>query len=247
MKKRLSIVIFALLLAVSLVGCAYKPAADSANTGVAQVSGGINVNGTGRVFLTPDVAYVTIGVRSDAEEVSEALAENNSKSEKVSNALTQMGIEAKDIQTTAFNVYPQDMYSPTGEKTGQQFIVENSVYVTIRDLAKLGETLDTVVKAGANNIYGIQFDVLDKQAAVSQARKQAVESAKVQAQELADAAGVKLGKLVAVGSYANNFPTPVYDAKGFGGAEMAAASAAPISAGQLVITVEANLTYEITQ
>ena len=243
MKKNLLFIALGIVLIASLAGCAPQTVEAGGGT---PMQGGITVNGTGRVFLTPNVSYVTIGVKSQAEEVSTALSENNNKSEKVSQALIDLGIEVKDIQTTAFNVYPQDIYSNTGERTGQVYVVENSVFVTIRDLAKLGETLDTVVKAGANNIYGIQFDVRDKQAAVTQARKQAVESAKAQAQELADAAGVKLGKLQIISSYYNNYPQPVYEAKAMGGMAMDSAST-PIAAGQLVISVDVSLTYDITQ
>jgi len=241
MKVKYLLVVSAMVLVLMLGACAPQAAPRSD-----VVMNGISVSGTGKVYINPDLAYVYIGVRSESDDVAKALDKNNEQANEVSNALTSMGVEAKDIQTTAFNVYPMDQYSPTGEKTGTNFVVENTVFVTVRDLGKLGDLLSEVVNSGANNIYGIQFDVTDKSSAVTEARKMAVSEAKKQAQELADAAGVKLGKLISLSSYTSNVPTPIYEGKGYGGMDMASASTT-VSAGQLVITVDANLMYEINQ
>ena len=240
--KQLSL-ISALALVLVLGACAPQAPANTVDAGL----NGINVSGVGKVYINPDLAYVYIGVKSESDDVAKALDNNNEQANDVAEALTAMGVEQKDIQTTAFNVYPMDQYSPTGEKTGTNYVVENTVFVTVRDLDKLGDLLGEVVNSGANNIYGIQFDVTDKSAAVTQARKMAVEEAKKQAQELADAAGVKLGALRSISSYTSNVPTPFYEGKGYGGMEMAAAAGTTVSAGQLVITVDASLTYSISQ
>ncbi len=203
----------------------------------------INVTGTGTVYLTPDVAYINIGVRSQAEQVTEALTQNTNQAQAVASALKELGVDALDIQTSAFNVYPQQEYGPMGEVVRTVYVVENTVYVTVRDLNKLGQMLDVVVRSGANTINGIQFDILDKSAAESQARKLAVENAKKQAQELADAAGVKLGPLVAVNVYMTSPPSPFFTGKG--GVRMDMAQSVPVSAGQLVMSMDASLSYEI--
>jgi uncharacterized protein YggE len=123
------------------------------------------------------------------------------------------------------------------------YSVDNTVYVTVRELDKLGDLLDTVVAAGANTVNSIQFDVADKDSALKQARADAVKNAGVQAQELADAAGVKLGDIQSIGFY-DSAPYPVFDGKGGGGAATEAA-AVPIQAGQLTFTVTVNVTYEL--
>ncbi len=243
MKFKYLLVISSLALVLVLGACAPQVPVNTVDAGV----NGINVSGTGKVYLNPDLAYVNIGVRSESVDVGKALDKNNVQANDVAKALTALGVDQKDIQTTAFNVYPMDQWSPTGEKTGTNYIVENTVFVTVRDLDKLGDLLSEVVKSGANNIYGIQFDVTDKSAAVSEARKMAVNEAKKQAQELADATGVKLGALRSISSYTSNIPTPFYEGKGYGGMDMAAAAGTTVSAGQLVITVDASLTYSISQ
>jgi uncharacterized protein len=122
--------------------------------------------------------------------------------------------------------------------------VDNTLYVTVRDLQALPKILSEVVKSGANQIYGISFDVLDKTKAISEARKMAIDDAKANAAEIASAAGVELGKLISVNVYTSNSPTPMYEGKmGLGGG--AAASSVPVAAGQLIITVNADLSFQI--
>jgi len=202
----------------------------------------INVTGSGQVYLTPDVAYINIGVHSTADTVGEALKLNNSQATAVASSLKELGVDAKDIQTNAFNVYPTQQFGPQGEVIKTTYAVDNTVYVTVRDLSKLGQILDVVVQNGANAINGITFDVLDKTKAMSQVRQMAVTDARTQAQELANAAGVMLGDLVSLNVYQNNNPVPAFTGKG-GAAN--AAVAVPVSAGQMVLTMDANLVYQI--
>jgi hypothetical protein len=202
----------------------------------------LSVNGTGQVYLTPDIAYINIGVHTKAETVTEALNQTNGQAQAVVSALGELGVEAKDIQTTAFNVYPQQEYGPTGELLRTVYAVDNTVYVTVRDLSKLGQVLDAVVRSGANNINGISFDIMDKAKALTDARMKAIEDAKAQAEEIAKASGVSLGPIQNVSVYVNNVPQPIYEGKG---GAMAADMSVPISAGQLTITANASITYEI--
>ncbi len=202
----------------------------------------ISVNGVGQVTLSPDVAYVYIGVHSQAANVSEALSQNNDKSQAIASALNGLGVDAKDIQTSGFSINPQQQFDMQGMPTETVYNVDNTVYVTVRDLQVLGQLLDVVVRSGANNITGINFDVLDKSQAISEARRLAIESARSQADEIAQAAGVALGDLQTMNVYSSNPPIPYYEGKG--GMAMDAAQV-PISAGQLVIRVEVNAVYFI--
>lgn len=237
MKKQLFIIAAGLIAVLALSACA-SPVVNQ----VPQIRT-LSASGTGEVYLVPDVAYINIGVRSDADEVSEALSKNNIQANEISAALQGLGVEQKDIQTSNFNVYPMSDYGIDGQISRRYFVVENTVYVTVRDLPSLGSLLDAVVRSGANTINGINFDVLDKDAAIAQARDMAIEKARAQAKAIADSAGVKLGELQSVNVYTSSGTTPVYVAKGIGGAMDA--SSVPVAAGQLMIAVDANVTYEI--
>lgn len=203
----------------------------------------ISVSGNGKVYLTPDIAYIAIGVHTEGKDAAEAVASNNAQSQKVADALKSFKIEAKDIQTTNFSIYPQQQYDSQGKPTELKYVVDNTVYVTLRDISKVGDVLDAVVKAGANTINSIQFDVADKSAALSEARKAAVKDAQTQAKELADAAGVSLGDLRTISVSGGAVPVPMYDVKavGVGGAQ----ASVPVSVGQLVVSLDVYMVYEI--
>jgi uncharacterized protein YggE len=203
----------------------------------------VTVTGNGKVFLAPDVAYINIGVHSQSENVSDALSQNNKQSAEVAKALKDLGVADKDVQTSAFNVFPQQQFDTQGKITGTLYMVDNTVYVTVRDLSKLGKILDTVVRSGANSINNISFDIQDKGKALSQARQLAVEDARRQAEELAKASGTEIGRVNQISVYSSNSPQPMYDYKGVGGA--GAQATTPISAGQLVLSIDVTISYEL--
>ena len=237
MNKKQYLIIISLIVFSLLAACTPQAAPAGSET-IRSVS----VSGTGRVKVVPDIATINIGVRTEADLVTEALDGNTAQANAIANVLESLGIAEEDIQTSNFNVYPSDRYDPmTGEVLGQYFVVENTVNVNVRDLSKLGEVLSTAVEAGANNIYGISFDVEDRDAAVAEARQLAIADAQAKAEAIAADAGVELGDLLNISVSTGSAPITYYDAKGGAYAE----SEVPISAGTLSIVMTCNLSYEI--
>lgn len=204
----------------------------------------LNVNGLGQVYLTPDIAYINIGVNTQSPSASESVATNKEKSNAVIEAIKAAGVDPKDIHTTNFSIWSNPTYDDLGQISGTNYVVDNTVNVTVRDLDSLGGLLDSAVSAGANNIYSIQFDVADKSAAVKEARASAVEDAKTQAQELADAAGISLAEIQTI-SFFESAPTTYFEGKGGGGGVASEAAVVPIQPGQLAISVTVSVTYSI--
>jgi uncharacterized protein len=238
---RTKILVFAVL-AFALILSACGP--TTINQEPQPVSRTLNVNGLGTTYLTPDVAYIYIGVHNEGATASETVAANKAQTTAVLDALKKAGVDEKDLRTTNFSIYPSQQYSPEGTVTGTIYMVDNTVYVTVRNLDGLGTLLDDTINAGANSINSIQFDVADKSAAVKEARAKGVEDAKTQAQELATAAGITLGNIQNI-SYYDNSPVPMFEGKGGGGGAMAADTSVSIQPGQLTISVSVNITYEI--
>jgi uncharacterized protein YggE len=232
---------FGILMIFTLAACQAAPAASSGGNGMNQPRT-IMVNGTGKVFLTPDVAYINIGVQSQDENVGNALSKNNEKAQAIAAKLQELGVDAKDIQTTSFNIYPSQQYNPEGQPTTILYTVDNTVNVTVRDLTQLGKLLDEVVRTGANSINGINFDVLDRSKAITEARKLAVQDARAQADELAAAAGVEIDTVSTMSVYIDTGPAPLYDAKG---GMATGVSQVPVSAGQLAISVNVSASYTL--
>lgn len=241
MKTKYLILVAVMMLALLVSACGPTTVNQAAPPPMRTLS----VAGTGDANLEPDIAYIYVGVHTEKLTAAEAVAENTTQTETVIQAIKDFGIDAKDIRTTNFSIWPQERYDPlTGTPTGEKtYVVDNTVYVTVRDLDKLGDLLDTVVAAGANTVNSIQFDVADKDEALKDARAEAVKDAAEKAKELADAAGVQLGEVQTIGFY-DNVSYPVFEGKGGGGADVAQA-AVPIQPGQLTFTVNVNVTYMI--
>jgi len=201
----------------------------------------ITVTGTGLVTLTPDIAYIYIGVRSQDASASIAMAGNNTNAQAVIAVIKAAGVDDKDIQTTNFSIYPQQQYDDKGNMTSILYVVENTVYVTVRDLAKLGSLLDASVRSGANTINSISFDVADKTEALSQARLAAVADARRQADELTGATGVSLDDVQTISYYDSSAPLTIQYAR----AEMAVDNSVPIQAGSMQITTTVTIVYNI--
>ena len=237
MQTKLTLLVPVLVVALVLSACGTAPA--QART--------MNVSGNGTVYLTPDIATIYIGVHTDDVDLANAVSKNNTQTQALVDALKKAGVAGKDIQTSNFSVYTSangGIDKMTGQviPNGTNYSVDNTVYVTIRDLTKLGSLLNTAVGAGANSINSITFDVADKSAAMVQARQKAMTNAGNLAAELAKTAGLKLGEIQNV-TYSDNSPMPYY---GMGGGGASAPNVSvPIQPGQTQISVTVSVTYVI--
>ncbi len=240
--KILSLILLIMIAALAITGCATpqaqaapvaQPANDTPRT--------LSINGHGEVTLTPDIAYIYVGVHTELENAADAVAENNDNAQAVIDALKATGIKAEDISTTNFSLYLSQQYDQNGQPTGNQYIVDNTVNITVRDLAKLGDLLGTAIDAGANSVNGISFDVSDKEAALKEARAKAVTDARTQAEELAGLAEVELGDVLSISMYGGT-PTPYYGGNVRVESESSVGSV-PITPGQFVITVDVSILF----
>jgi len=199
--------------------------------------------GEGSAFAVPDIAVVSIGVVGNGRTAQAALSANSADMAAVIGTIKTAGVDDKDIGTSGFSVSP--VYPPEREQGADQpakivgYRVANQVRVTIRDFAKVGGVLDKVVGAGANQVNGISFDLSDRSGPTDQALKAAVATATRKAGVMADAANVKLVRLVSLTSEESRpYPT--------GPMPMAMAKAAvPIMAGQEQITANVTAVWEI--
>ncbi len=225
--------------AMLLLLAACAPASGGANA----ASNTLSVTGQSQVSLIPDVAYVSIGVRTEANNVSRAISTNAAQVDDVMQALEAAGVAFEDLKTTNFSVYVYDDYDFEGNKTGVVYNVENTVYVTVRNLSSMGDLLDSAANAGANSIWGIQFDVQDKSEALAQARTMALADAEAQASALAADAGVTLGDISNL-SYSTGGSSP-YPTNGYGGGAGAVQESTPIIPGQISVSAIVYLSYDI--
>ena len=217
----------------------------------------ITVSGEGKVYAKPDVALVNLGVTTQATTVADVTKNNTSKMNAVLEAVKELGIDSKDIQTTNYNLSPNYesksavyiMPSMPVEREGAPRIVDytlsQNIEIKIRDFSKIGDVLSDSTAAGANVVGSLQFTIDNPQQFRDQARAEAIKKAKESAQNIASSAGIILGKLVNV--YENYYPYPVYSkAVGMGGAAPDSTVSIPvIEPGQQEINVTVHLTYKV--
>ena len=200
---------------------------------------GITATGHGEVMAQPDIARVMVSVVTNGRTQSQASAENARTMTAVRDALmSKAGIAQKDIETFGFNVQPQYDYKPQPPRlVGYQ--VTNTVRVTIRDLNRVGEVIDTATEAGANQVQGLAFEIENDKALQNRALVEALNDARGQAELIAKTLGVPLGRPISV-TQTTTIPRPIpfFAAR----AEMAGAPPPETPVQPRVITVVSDVT-----
>lgn len=203
----------------------------------------IMVSATGHGKAVPDLAMVSFSVSAMKPTAAEAQAEATAKTNAILPALKEIGIAEEDIQTTGVSTseerdYVNDPTKIVGYRT------YSSISVKVRDNAKVGAVLAKVAELGATNISGPQFILEDNEVALAQARTEALEKAKRQADQIAAAMGARLGGVVTYGEDAGGYgPYPMY-ARAEAGMD-AGGMKVDIAPGQEEVTVNVVLQYAI--
>lgn len=165
---------------------------------------GVRVYGVGEAAGAPDVARTQLGVEVRAASAEAAVADASQRMAAVIAALKQQGIAEGDLRTSQYALSFEQTTPPqptaAEAKAGPRghYRASNTVTVTIRDLAKVGNVLQVAADAQANTAYGIQFDLEDDAALVNEARRIAIKDAQDAALELAKLTGVELGEIVSI-------------------------------------------------
>ena len=200
----------------------------------------VSVSATGSVPADPDMASISTGVIVEADTAKDALARNSTVMAKLIDGLKALGIAPKDIQTTAVNVEPRYVQAKDGRPaTISGYRVVNQVRLTVREVKRLGEILDSAITLGANQVNGISFDVANAETLKDDARKQAMVNAKRRAELYATAAGAQLGSVLTISEDVSSGPRPMPLAR------TAMAGNVPIEAGTRTLTVEVHVTYAL--
>ncbi len=204
----------------------------------------LSANGSGEVMVTPDIAVITIGVTSRAKDASAALSANSADLAKAIDTIKAAGVADKDIATSGFSIDP--VYEQADNRPSDRppaivgYTVENSVRVTVRDIAKSGALLDAVVAAGANRVNGIAFDISDRKTAENDAIRAAIAEARARATLMADAADLRLVRILSLNAGSSGGPRPLMDF-----AMAKAAAPTPVMPGQQSVSANAQIVWEV--
>jgi uncharacterized protein YggE len=203
----------------------------------------ITVTGQGAIEVAPDMATITVGVTTEAKTAVDALEKNSTATTTVLDRLSILGIDPRELQTRNLSLSPRwtnRSSSVDGSPEISGFVATNTITVRVRDLPKLGEVLDAVVRDGANTFHGLSFGLQEPRPATDEARKQAVADAIAKATLYAQAAGVALGDVLSISEdRAASQP--------FGGMEMVrmASDVVPVAEGELMIGASVTMVFAI--
>jgi len=199
----------------------------------------VTVTGEGTVAAAPDNAVIRIGVSSQGKTARAASDANVKDMSVVLTAIKESGIVDRDIQTTSLSLQPQYDPNRTGGARLIGFQMNNQVHVKIRDIDKLSAVLDRAIAAGANEMSGIEFVVSEQAKLLDQARAAAIADAHRKAELYANAAGMKVGRVIAISEEGASQPS-----RGF--APMVRAGGAAIAPGEQTLRAVVTVSYELT-
>jgi uncharacterized protein len=221
--------------------------AQNPPTSAAPAAGGvartITVDGVGVVSGTPDTVSLNLGVQVEAPTAAEALDAASRKSQAVMDTLTGAGVGKADIRTSGLNVYPN--YTGAGTRDG--YSAGASVTATLHDISKAGEVIDAATAAVGDGITlgGVWFSIDDTSALYAQAREMAVAEARTHAEQLAKAANVTVGSVMAMNESAQYLPMARDAVAAAGGVATTVPAALPVEPGRQDLQLTVQVVFEL--
>lgn len=161
--------------------------------GVARGETLLSVTATGRSETRPDEASLTVGVNSQGATAAEASTFNNAKMARVAAALARFGVKPDDMQTSNLSLGRIDY----GKERGR-FRASNNLVIRLRDMARVGEAVAATTDAGGNLVSGPRLRVTDAEKASLGAYGAAYTAARARAEAYADAAGLKIDRVLSI-------------------------------------------------
>jgi uncharacterized protein YggE len=203
----------------------------------------LTVTGKGEMSAPPDVAYLNLAVETMAKNASQAVKENAEKTNSVMEAIKAKLGENDKVSTAGYNLSPVHEYNNQTDKSEfKGYRASNQIVVEVHNLKQIGAIIDSTAEAGLNNISGLRFDTTKSAELKKKALSEAVGDAKATAEVLAQAAGVKITRILQL-SPSYDYPVPVY--RDYSLAKEAAAAPTPIEPGDLTINATVNIVFEI--
>jgi uncharacterized protein YggE len=232
----------AAIVAIAALSVRTGPVAGAPSTGTDPASHTITVTASGKITVVPDVARVYLGVTVSKATVKGARSAAAQAMTDIIGGVKGLGVADADIQTTNLSLYPQYGSGSTPRVVGYQ--ISEQIEVTVRDLDKAGDVVDTATAKGATDVNGISFEIADPVKAQNDARAAAVTAARASAQAMAGAGQVSLGSVISITDATP--PSPIYyGAGGFKALTPDAAVPTPVQPGTQDLSATVTVSFEI--
>jgi len=205
----------------------------------------VSISATGEASRVPDVASISAGVVTEAADSKQAMADNAAQMQTLMKAIKKAGIDDKDVQTSGISLYPHYTTNRNGAGKAEidGYTARNTVSIKVRKLEKLGEVLDALAAAGANQINGPSLEIGEPEPVMAEARQQALDKARARAETYAKSLDMKVLRIVSISeSGSGGMPRPMM-------MEMARAKTAdavtPVAPGETTVSVNLDLVFEL--
>ncbi|QKX18659.1 SIMPL domain-containing protein [Microbulbifer sp. YPW1] len=203
----------------------------------------ISISAQGEASQAPDIANLSAGVVTEADDSNAAMQANAKQMEALMQAIKKAGIEDKDVQTSGISLNPRYDYQPNSERKIIAYQARNTVSITVHKLDELSAVIDAMAAAGANQIHGPSFSIGEPEPLLAKARDKALKQAQARAESYAESLGTKVRRIVSIseGSH-GGMPRPMARM------EMAAAkdsASTPIAPGESSVSVNLELVFEL--
>jgi uncharacterized protein len=206
------------------------------------------VNGTAQILVAPDEATVRLGIVRQSPNAQTAQEQANAVAQEILNAVGRAGVQANQIQTARLVLSP--VYAPRSPESRDApkivaYNAANTVSIRLQNLALVGPVVDAGLKAGANQLEGVQFGLRNDLPARQEALKHAVEEARGKAQTMAEALRVNLGEVLEASEGGVSIVDRV-EPFAASRALVAAALETPVSPGQIQVNANVTIRYRIS-
>ena len=119
-----------------------------------------------------------------------------------------------------------------------------STSVRQRKLGEFGKVIDTLVSAGANQVNGPNFQIDEPEAALDEARVEAIKKARARANLYARASGLKVVRILSISENGSYSPRPkVMYARSAMAEDVS--SAPPVEAGEMEVQANVTVMFEL--
>lgn len=231
------------LLAAALLGAMAVPAVAAGPAGpeIPRPPTTLDLSASAEVSAAPDIATVSAGVVTQAEDAAAALAANSARMTAVLAAVRKAGVKPADIQTSRLSLQPKYVYQQNEAPRLTGFEASNQVQVTLHDVSRIGAVIDALVAAGGNRIEGPNFRVSNAEALLDNARAEAVTKARARAELYARAAGLRVTGISRISEDSgSSAPVPMPRMMA-----MAAEAPTPVEAGVVNLSVTVSMQFEL--
>lgn len=221
-----------------------------ANYAISLESPKLTLSAEATIRKPADELQLKIGVINLSDTAEMGLIENSVKMQAIIDSLEAAGLTKNDYETGQFSInptytpYPKDPPSDWAPSING-YEISNSINIHTDKLHIAGKLIDVANKAGANSISDLRFGLRNPRLYWTEALTAAASNAVNDARAIAFAAGVQLERVLSITLNDTKVKSPQINSTYIAKA-MAAEIAPPIEPGEVTITANVTIIYEIS-